>query len=301
MSTDLICLLAFDHRGSFQTGLLGVTGEPTAHDRDRIRVAKRIIFEGFQAALGAGMPPEGAGILVDEQFGAEVAHSARALGVMLAMPVEKSGQDEFEFEYGEQFGAHITAFEPTFAKVLVRYNPHGDAERNRRQAERLARLGEWLRGGGCGFLFELLVPPETAQLESVGSDRGRYDAELRPWLMAEAIEELQRAGVEPDVWKIEGLDSPDDCLRVAAVARGDGRDQVRCIVLGRGGDEAKVERWVRAGANVPGFAGFAVGRTIWWDPLEAWLAGAAPEDAARQIASNYRRLFDVYAAAAEPA
>jgi myo-inositol catabolism protein IolC len=299
MSTaESIYLLAFDHRGSFQSKLLGIAGEPTPDDVARIEEAKGIIFAGFRKALDAGLEGDGAGILVDEQFGTAIAHAARELGVVLAMPVEKSGQDEFDFEYGDAFGEHIAAFDPTYAKVLVRYNAEGDAELNRRQADRLARLGEWLHASGREFLFELLVPAEQHQLEQVGGDQDRYDRELRPDLMIAAIEECQAAGVEPDIWKIEGLDEREDCVRIAEVARADGRDAVRCVVLGRGGDESKVVHWLQAGAGVPGFVGFAVGRTIWWDALESWLAGASPDEASETIARNYRRLVDAYASAA---
>jgi myo-inositol catabolism protein IolC len=291
---ERIYLLAFDHRGSFQSKLLGIAGDPSPEETARIEEAKAIIFAGFRRALEEGLSREGAGILVDEQFGAEVAREALALGVQLAMPVEKSGQEEFDFEYGEHFAEHIAAFEPTYAKVLVRYNPGGDAELNRRQAARLARLGTWLHETGRKFLFELLVPAEPKQLEQVGGDANRYDRELRPDLMIEVIRECQQQGVEPDIWKIEGLDAREDCVRLAEAARADGRDHVRCVVLGRGGDESKVVGWLQAGAGVPGFVGFAVGRTIWWDPLEAWLGGAGRDEVAETIAANYRRLVDAY-------
>jgi myo-inositol catabolism protein IolC len=290
-------LLAFDHRDSFEHKLLGIGGDPTPDDVRRIEEAKRIIFTGFHEALDAGLPRGPAGILVDEEFGATIARDALALGVQLAMSVEKSGQAEFDFEYGPQFGDHIRAFEPTYAKVLVRYNPGGDVELNRRQAARLARLGKWLHRGGPRFLFELLVPAEPEQLAKVDGDAERYDREVRPDLMVGAIRELQDAGVEPDVWKIEGLDAREDCVRVADVARAGGRGEVECIVLGRGGDESRVVHWLQTAAGVPGFVGFAVGRTIWWDPLEAWLAGAPADDAAATIAGNYRRLVDAYRAA----
>ncbi len=296
-NAEALYLLAFDHRGSFQKKLLGIAGQPSEDEAARIREAKGIIFAGFRRALDSGLPLQGAGILVDEQFGAEIARAALGLGAQLAMPVEKSGHDEFDFEYGEQFGEHIAAFDPTYAKVLVRYNAEGDAELNRRQAERLARLGDWLHSSERKFLFELLVPAEPHQLEQVGGDADRYDRELRPGLMIKAIRECQEAGVEPDIWKIEGLDERDDCSRLAEAARAGGRDHVRCVVLGRGGDESKVVHWLETGAGVPGFVGFAVGRTIWWDPLEEWLAASADETA-ETIAANYRRLVDAYAAAA---
>ena len=296
----MIYLLAFDHRGSFQSKLLGIPGEPAPDDVAKISEAKGIIFSGFRKALDAGLSLDGAGILVDEQFGGptEVPQQAKARGIKLAMPVEKSGQEEFDFEYGEDFGKHIAAFGPTYSKVLVRYNAEGDAEMNKRQAARLARLGDWLHASARKFLFELLVPAEPHQLERIGGDPDRYDRELRPGLMVAAIEECQRAGVEPDIWKIEGLDEREDCVRVAEVARAGGRDDVECVVLGRGGDEEKVVRWLQAGASVAGFVGFAVGRTIWWDPLEHWLAGSDADEVAEEIAGNYARLVDAYAASA---
>jgi myo-inositol catabolism protein IolC len=298
--TDQLLILACDHRGSFQKKLLGIEGTPSPEEEARIRDAKRVIFDGFRRAHSAN-GAEGMGILIDEQFGADPAREARELGVVLAMPVEKSGQNEFDFEYGDRFGEHILEFDPSFSKVLVRYNAEGDAEMNRRQAERLARLSSWLRDNDRKFLFELLVPAEPGQLDQVGGDSDRYDRELRPDLMIAAIGELQTAGVEPDVWKIEGLDERDDCVRVAETVRAGGRDEVSCVVLGRGGNEEKVVEWLRTGAGVPGYIGFAVGRTIWWDPLEAWLAGGSADEATETIAANYRRLIDVYTGAAAAA
>jgi myo-inositol catabolism protein IolC len=292
-------LLAFDHRSAFAKSLFGITGrEPSAEEAERISQCKRIIFEGLALAVEEGAPREAAGLLVDEQYGADVARDGRERGLVLAMPVERSGQDEFQFEYGDDFGAHIEEFDPAFAKVLVRYNPEGDRELNRRQTERLAVLSEWLRERGRKFLFELLVPAEAAQLESVGGDADRYDREVRPRLMAETIRELQEGGVEPDVWKIEGLDSREDCRRIAAVARSGGRDGVVCVVLGRGASDEAVEHWLRQGAAVPGYIGFAIGRTIWNGALEALLAGESERDAAvGRIAEKYRHMVDVYESA----
>jgi myo-inositol catabolism protein IolC len=289
-------VLAFDHRGSFQRKFFGVEGQPTPEDTARIADAKRVIFEGFLAALDGGADRSAAGILVDEQFGAGIAREARAAGLILAMPAERSGQDEFDFEYGVGFGAHIEEFAPTFCKVLVRFNPEGDGATNARQAARLQELSAWLHHRDRKFLFELLVPAEPHQLASVDGDTARYDTELRPALMRVAIAELQASGVEPDVWKIEGLDRREDCEATVAQCRTAGRDQVACVVLGRGADDAAVDRWLRAAAGVPGYAGFAIGRSIWWDPLQAFVDGTSERAAAAAaIAANYRRFMEVYA------
>ena len=294
-------ILAFDHRGSFQKKMFGIQGEPTPEETDAISDAKHLIFEGLLKAADKGAEPGATGVLVDEQFGAprDVPGQAKERGLLLAMPVEKSGQDEFDFDYGEDFGAHIEQFDPDFSKVLVRYNPDGDAEMNQRQSERLRRLSDWLHDHDRKFLFELLVPPEDAQLEQVGGDSDRYDAELRPELMRRTIMELQDAGIEADIWKIEGIDDQEDCDRIARTARRDGRDGVVCVVLGRGADDAKVEHWLRQGAPVDGYAGFAIGRTIWWDALKGFLDGDIErEAAAQQIADNYMRFVRLYGEAA---
>ena len=291
-------ILAFDHRGSFQKKMFGIEGDPTEEETRRISDAKHLIYEGMAKAVERGAEPGATGVLVDEQFGGDIPGQAKERGLVLAMPVEKSGQDEFDFEYGDRFGEHIERFDPDFAKVLVRYNPDGDAEMNERQTARLKRLADWLHKRDRKFLFELLVPATDAQLESVGDGSDRYDAELRPDLMIRTIAALQEAGVEADVWKIEGVDDRSDCERIVDQARSGGRDGVVCVVLGRGASTDKVDEWLRAGAPVDGYVGFAIGRSIWWDALKGYLDGQLERgDAAQQIASNYLRFVDVYKAA----
>jgi myo-inositol catabolism protein IolC len=288
-------ILAFDHRGSFQKKMFGIEGDPTAEQTETIADAKHLIFEGMLKATEQGAEAGVTGCLVDEQFGGDIPVQAKDAGLILAMPVEKSGQNEFDFQYGEEFGDHIESFDPDFSKVLVRYNPDGDKEMNARQSERLERLSNWLHEHDRKFLFELLVPAEDSQLEQVDGDSDRYDAELRPELMRRTIAELQEAGVDPDVWKIEGIDTREDCERIAAQCRSGGRDGVVCVVLGRGADDRKVEHWLQQGAPVEAYAGFAIGRTIWWDALKGFLDGSIDRSAAaEQIAGNYLRFVDVY-------
>jgi myo-inositol catabolism protein IolC len=291
-------VLAFDHRGSFEHDLFGAS-EPVPDDvRDGIIKVKEIIYDAHAAALAAGAPAGLCAVLVDEEFGTGVARRAKADGVPLAMPVEKSGQEEFEFQYGDDFPAHIEAFDPLFSKVLVRYNPDGDADLNRRQTERLARLSHWLRDHDRNFLFELLVPATTAQLDKFEGHQRDYDRKLRPSLVVATIAALQAGGVEPDIWKIEGLDSRESCEAVVAQAQTEGRDGVKCIVLGRGADEPQVIEWVKIGASVDGFDGFAVGRTLWEEALKDYLAKkASREETVSRIAGRYRDVIDAYQSA----
>ena len=292
--------LPFDHRGSFKTGMFGWKGVLTPEQTAQIAATKQVIYDGFKTAVSAGVRKEKAGILVDEQFGAAILRDARTQGYVTACPAEKSGQEEFDFEYGEDFAKHIEAFQPTFCKVLVRYNPEGDQALNRRQSDRLSRLSEYLerQESRSQFLFELIVPPEKSQLDSVKGDKKAYDLELRPRLMVGAIQQLQDAHVEPDVWKIEGLDRREDCEKIVDAARQGGRDKVGCIILGRGEDDKKVREWLMTAAGVPGFIGFAVGRTIFWEPLVNWRAGKMTRDAAvAEIARRYREFVDIFESA----
>lgn len=291
-------ILPFDHRGSFQTGMFGWKGILSPEQTAQIAAAKQVIYDGFKAAVAAGVAKERAGILVDEQFGSAILQDAAKHGYHTAAPAEKSGQDEFDFEYGDDFARHIEAFNLTFCKVLVRYNPEADKDTNARQTRRLRQLSEYLHHTDRKYMFELLVPATPEQLQQVGGDRKRYDLERRPALMVRAIRELQEAGVEPDIWKIEGLDRREDCVQVVEIARRDGRDDVGCIVLGRGEDEAHVHTWLTTAAGVPGFIGFAVGRTTFWDPLIAWREQrSSREAAAAEIARRYRQWVDVFAKA----
>jgi myo-inositol catabolism protein IolC len=288
-------ILAFDHRGSFQKKFFGIEGEPDPEQTAIIADAKHLIFEGMLQAVAAGTDASVAGVLVDEQFGSTVPEQAHANGLKLAMPAERSGQEYFDFQYGDDFGAHIERFDPDFTKVLVRYNPDGDAAENREQLEKLKRLSDWLKAGQRKFLFELLVPAESDQLASVGGDGERYDAELRPALMVRAIADIQDAGVEVDVWKIEGVERRSECEALVAQARAGGRDGVTCVVLGRGADDSKVDHWLTQAAPVDGFIGFAIGRSIWWDPLKAYVDGKIERLAgAQKIAENYLRFIKVY-------
>ena len=293
-------LMPFDHRESLETKMFGWEEPLTPEQTAEVAAAKRVIYDGFLKAVADGAPREKAGILVDEEFGADILRDAAERGIKTACPVEKSGRKEFDFEYGDDFARHIEAVDPTFSKVFVRYNPEGDADLNRRQMGRLRRLSDYLHGSDRLFMFELVVPAEPEQLARFEGDRRAYDVQLRPRLMVQTIHDVQAAGVEPDVWKLEGLDRRDDCEQVVAAARRD-RDKVGCIILGRGADAGRVRTWLTNAASVDGFIGFAVGRTTFWDPLVDWREERIPREAAvADIARRYREWVDLFETARRP-
>jgi len=290
-----LLILAFDHRASFLEKMFGIKNRsPTPAEKKEIEKYKGIIFEGFKLAVKKKVPKEIAGLLVDEEFGSSVLKEAKKDGFSFAMPVEKSGQDEFDFEYGDNFSKHIEEFDPSFVKVLVRYNPESDGTLNKRQLQRLKKLGDYLAKTKRTFLFELIVPATPAQLVKLGGSKEAYDQELRPKLMVESLKEIQAAGVEPSIWKLEGVDKPESAKAVVKQAQSGGR-KVGVITLGRGESKEKVQEWLKVGAKIPGIIGFAVGRTIFWQPLaDLKAAKITRKEAVEQVAQNYIEFTELW-------
>lgn len=281
-------VLAIDHRNSLRHWYRGLTGTaadtPTA--AAALTSAKVLVAEALVAAAPSlpGQPM----LLIDEEYGGDAIAVVRASGTDIAVviPAERSGQPVFIFEHGDAFGAHIEASGADIVKALVRYNPSGDASANDRSRAGLLRLAEWLNARDIPLMLELLVPRTPAQASA------RYDDEVRPGLTREAIGELRRAGLAPAFWKVEGQPSTEEFASLSSAAGGD------CLVLGRGEDPDAVGRWVAMAAAAPGFAGFAVGRTIWAGPLADWLTGTRDRAAVvADIAANYRHFADIYRAA----
>jgi len=294
LSRDLF-ILAFDHRGSIERDLLKLPGEPTPADQELIRSLKAVIFEGARIAWERTKTGEVA-ILVDEGYGSTATARAREVGIPLAVSVEKSGQAVFDFEYGDAFAEHIDRTDPAYVKTLVRYNPADSDEMKATQLTRLKVLSDAVEVRPARFLLELLVPPAAGVNET---DPVVFAAQERPGLVARAIAEFQAAGVEADIWKLEGIDTSEDCALVVRQARAGGSDSVACVVLGAGATAETVNGWLRAAAPVDGFRGFAIGRSIWWTEIGDYIAGRLDGgSAAARIAENFDRFVTVYTGAA---
>lgn len=266
----------------------GVTDEEIKRD-------KQIIYAGFELAVHQGISKDQAAILVDEQFGDQILRDALQKGYTVIYTTEKSGQDEFDFEYGDKFAEHIEKYQPQIVKALLHYNPEGDQDLNKRQRTKLRILSDYCHEHGYKFLIEPLVPATSVQLNAVGGSPVRYDEEIRPGLMVQMISELQHDGVEPDIWKIEGLVLREQYQKVITQARSHGRDRVAAVILGRADSAEQVDKWLAAGKGLPGIIGFAIGRTIFWEPLMALRDNTITEqEAVTRIAKDYKYFYDLF-------
>jgi len=288
--------LAFDHRNSLRRDFMHLTGEPTPEQHAAMVEAKGVVVDALLAAAPE-VSPDRAVLLIDHEYGGDLVAKAQAGGIGVAMPVEVSGQRELRYLCDGHPDRVITDYGPDYAKVLIRYNPAGDTAMNARQRARLSEFAGWLTGRPQQLMLELLVPPEAGQLAAAGNDRERFDREFRAELTTVAIREIAADGVRPQLWKIEGPESREDAARIAAAVRSVDPGAA-CLVLGRGADDAAVRRWLAIAAPTDGFTGFAVGRTLWWDPLREYLDGGDRDAAVAAVAARYLGLVREYRAVA---
>ena len=263
-------ILPFDHRASFAR-MFGFTNI-TSDEKQYIISAKKLIYESFQNAISQSVPKDQAAILVDEEYGSEVLKDAIQKKFTTILTTEKSGQEGFDFEYGESFAEHIEKYKPTFTKALIRYKSNADWSK-------LKILSDYCHTHGYKFLLEMLMGLNTLNAQN----------------MVSAIDVLREKGIEPDVWKLEGMENKSDYESVIAKIQQDNRQNVGLVILGRGESKEKVEQWINAGKGVKGVIGFAVGRTMFAQPLISYKNGKIDkEKLIAEISSNYQYLYKLF-------
>lgn len=279
-----LAVLAFDHREQAFASV-----RPSGMGRNEIGQAKALIYQAFLVAIDKGLGGAVPGILVDEEFGADIAERAADHGVVLVMPVERAAERVFDFEYGANFREHILKFKPTYAKALVRYRPTDEPETKQIQLRRLRELSDFLAEQSCGFMFELIVGDGTLDPDRL--------PEVDPAEICGAMGEVQAAGICVDLWKLQGIASREATVEVARQAEAS-EHPARCVVLGAAAPQPIIDTWLDVAASTAGFVGFALGRSIWGGPVTAWLDGALSRTGAIEaIASSYSDCAHRYIAA----
>jgi myo-inositol catabolism protein IolC len=293
-----LLIMAMDHRESFGRTLFGVKDDkPDVGQRAAMEAAKRLIYAGLASALSE-LPCGRGGVLVDERYGTPVIEAAHSDGVVLAVPAEHSGREWFEPEWGQDWLRHVEETRPDFVKVLVRDNPAFPREQRDQQLGSLRQVSEALGRLGVPLLYELLVPATDSQLAAAGGGAAAYDRDVRPGLVVQVIADNQAAGVEPSIWKVEGLETADAAGAVVTQMRAGGRDHVDAIVLGRDAPAERLDHWLTVAAPVDGFVGFAIGRSIWEEAIADHNQAKISEDeTVARIAGRYLDFARHYCAA----
>lgn len=272
-------ILPFDHRRTFVKSLLGGKDQLTNEDIEFIKEQKKIIYEGFKKALALGMPKEYSAILVDEFYGKDILTDAKLEGITTLLAIEKSGTNEFEFEYPD-FENHLLLLKPDFAKVLIHYGNLETVELKAKRVEKLKRVSDFCHNNGLKFLLESVIDVN-------------YGLHLK--LNLTLIKELQDSGIEPDVWKLEGFEKTEDYAQIIPMVKRNGRNEVGIVTLGGGEDKETVETFLKVGATVNGVIGFAIGRTIFWSALLKLKENIINrEDATNEIAKNYLSFYSIF-------
>src|SRR3989338_873850 len=283
-------ILPFDHRSSFIKTFIGAVKKLDNQQKKLISDYKKIIFEGFLMSLGYVKNPVESAIIVDEDFGLEIIKLAKKKNIIVCLPVEKSGQNNFAFQYGRDFSQHIQALKPDIVKALVRYNP-ADKKINHGQLEKIKELDSWCKDNGYKFMVESLVLPTPGQLKRARGKQEVYDEKIRPALTLRMINEFYQAGIEPDIWKIEAFEARRDWEEIIEIARNkERRKDVAIILLGRGEYFAEVKQWMSLAPRHQ-LNGFAVGRTIFLRPLiDFHQKRISKKECVTEIAKNYLEL-----------
>lgn len=275
-----VYVLAADHRWQIEEWC-------DAHGTNRARIPelKALVVEGFRLARlrNPAVARHGA-LLLDEQYSSELIRAARADGILVATPVERAGVFPLEWT-SEPFDAALTG---DLAKVIVRHRPEYSGERVAAERQKLKTLGDWCLAHGRPFLLEVVVMREH-------EDEATFETAGRPAILADYIRASYAAGIVPDFWKVEGTtDAGAAAVVDAAVAE---RRGPRFLVLGKGAGFDLVESWFVAARRMTTAGGFAIGRTVYWEPCVKWMDGRLDrEGAVAQVAANYERLIAAWEA-----
>ena len=277
MNTDRVYMLAADHRWQWEEWC-----DARSMPRTRIAEVKRLAYDGFLLARDRSAAVRECGaLLIDEQYASPVITEALKAGVNVGTPAEKAGS--FPLAWCEPFSRALTG---AFVKVLVRHRPDDDREIRDRQWAKLKALQTWCHGAGKPLVIEVLVARRQEPEEE-------FEASGRPAMLAGFIGEAYRRALAPDFWKIEGTPSKEGARIIDAAIAAD--SWCRQIILGKAADLDTIHRWFAAAAGSPTAVGFAIGRSVFWEPSEAFLSGTRTAgQAAADICANYLRLVDAW-------
>ena len=273
-----VYMLAADHRWQWEEFC-------DAHSlpRERIAEVKRLARDGFLLARERSAAARDFGaLLIDEQYSSAVIADLLNAGVTVGTPAEKAGAVPLAWA-AEPFSAALTG---AFVKVLARYRGDDDDAVVAEQWTKLEQLQAWCRAAKKPLVLEVLVARRR-------EPEAEFEASGRPAMLAAFIAGAYRRGLTPEFWKIEGTASAEGARTIdAAIAA---NPTCRQIILGKAADLSTIARWFAACAGSATASGFAIGRSVFWEPSAAFLTGKMTADAAADaIARTYLTLVEAW-------
>ncbi|MCQ4162992.1 5-dehydro-2-deoxygluconokinase [Roseomonas sp. GC11] len=268
-----VMAMAIDHRPQLEA-LADRAGAPHA----RIAAFKRL---AVKAALRVAAGRPGFGMLLDDRHGREALFEAEGSGLWIARPVEEPASRPLRFELDRNPAVTLLEWPVTHtAKCLCFYHPDDPPDVRAAQEETLLAYHEACRRMGRECLVEIIA-----------SRHGALGRETT----AAVMQRLYDLGIRPDWWKLEA--QPDDAAW-AAIARVIAAEDPLCrgvLLLGLEAPLPVLEDAFALAARCGVVRGFAVGRSIFAEPAESWLAGAiGDEEAITRLARNFARLVEAW-------
>ena len=274
LHTDRVYMLAADHRWQWEEFC-----DTRSLSRQRIPDVKRLAYDGFLLARQRSSAVRDCGaLLVDAQYSAGVIAEALRDGIAVGTPAERAGAIPLAWAT-DPFPAALTG---AFVKVLARYRTDDDPGVLAEQWLKLEALQTWCRVAKKPLVLEVLVARKQEAEDA-------FESSGRPAMLEAFIADAYRRGLTPAFWKIEGTLAPEGARTIdAAIAA---HPACRQIILGKAAELSTIDRWFAACAASATASGFAIGRSVFWEPSAAYLTGAKTADqAATMICDNYLHL-----------
>jgi myo-inositol catabolism protein IolC len=266
-------ILPFDHRNGLARDVMNTTYPFSEADAKTAHELKKMVFEAILKVKDTYQGSGALGCLFDEETALEVILEAKKVGLPVTVSMEKSGTKTLELIHGDKFGERLNELRPTFGKILVHYHPD-KAEESAAQLKIIKQASDFCATNGAPLMLEVLLDKQGAH---------------SPTDMLRVFADVYSAGIQIGIWKIEGFDKAEDWKAIAPEAK------APMIILGRGQNVRAVETWIEAAAKSGVVDGFAIGRTIFQDPLSAYVQGTLSRaDAIEQVANNYQHFIQLW-------
>ncbi|QTM00879.1 5-dehydro-2-deoxygluconokinase [Mannheimia sp. ZY171111] len=274
-SWENLCIFAFDHRKQ----LVDMANKVGA-DVDRIPKLKQLLLKAMvQTAAEAGLLQNQAGILADTTFGQDALNEITGTNYWIARPIEEPSSRPLELEYGD-LGTQLASFPRDHViKCLAFYHPTDESGLKARQDRKLKEVYQACSRTGHELLLEIILPADMPQ------DEQYYN---------EAITHFYQLGIKPEWWKLPGV-STAQWQAISATIEENDPDCRGILILGLDAPLDVFKATFEQARGCEKVKGFAVGRTIFGEPSEKWLAGQLDDHALIQaVSEKYRTLIDLW-------